>query len=63
MREYFRLVKLLKPYRHLLVFSFILIIFFSFFNAASIYLSIPLLKTLFTGVNTDLTVIPNGNFF
>lgn len=63
MREYFRLVKLLKPYRHLLVISFILIIFFSFFNAASIYLSIPLLKTLFTGVNTDLSVIPNGNFF
>lgn len=63
MREYFRLVKLLKPYRHLLVISFILIILFSFFNAASIYLSIPLLKTLFTGVNTDLSVIPNGNFF
>ncbi len=40
-----------------------MIIFFSFFNAASIYLSIPLLKTLFTGVNTDLSVIPNGNFF
>ncbi len=63
MREYFRLVKLLKPYRHLLVLSFILIIFYSVCNAASVYLSIPLLKTLFTGNSTDISVLPSKNFF
>lgn len=63
MKEYFRLVKLLKPYRHLLVLSFILILFYSVFNAASIYLSIPLLKTLFTGSAADLSVLPSKNFF
>jgi subfamily B ATP-binding cassette protein MsbA len=63
MKEYFRLVKLLKPYRHLLVLSFVLIVFYSIFNAASIYLSIPLLKTLFTGSSADLSVLPSKNFF
>lgn len=63
MKEYFRLVKLLKPYRHLLVLSFILILFYSVFNAASIYLSIPLLKTLFTGSAADLSALPSKNFF
>ena len=63
MREYFRLVKLLRPYRHLLVLSFVLIILFSVFNAASVYLSIPLLKTLFTQSGTDLSLLPAQNFF
>ncbi|MCI0716114.1 MAG: ABC transporter ATP-binding protein/permease [Chlorobi bacterium] len=63
MREYFRLVRLLKPYRHLLVLSFILVVLFSVFNAASVYLSIPLLKTLFTQSGTDLSVLPAKNFF
>lgn len=63
MKEYFKLVKLLKPYRHLLVLSFVLIIIYSACNAASIYLSIPLLKTLFTGTPTDLSVLPSQNFF
>lgn len=48
MREYFRLTRLLKPYRWHLVLSFVLIVLFSLCNAISIYLSIPLLKTLFT---------------
>src|SRR4030095_14774076 len=63
MKQYFRLVKLLRPYRHLLVISFILIILFSICNAVSVYLSIPLLKTLFTSSNTDLSVLPAHNFF
>ncbi len=63
MREYFKLVKLLRPYRHLLVLSFVLIIFYSACNAASIYLSIPLLKTLFTGNSTDLSILPSKTFF
>jgi subfamily B ATP-binding cassette protein MsbA len=63
MKEYFRLVKLLKPYRHLLVLSFLLILLFSVSNAASIYLSIPLLRTLFTSAGTDLSVLPASGFF
>lgn len=63
MKEYFKLVKLLKPYRHLLIISFILIILFSIANAASIYLSIPLLKTLFTGNSTDISLLPSKNSF
>lgn len=63
MKEYFRLLKLLKPYRLLLVLSFVLIILFSVTNAVSIYLSIPLLKTLFTSTQTDLSLLPSANFF
>jgi subfamily B ATP-binding cassette protein MsbA len=63
MKEYFRLVKLLKPYRHLLVLSFVLIVLFSVFNAASVYLSIPLLKTLFTQTGSEFPVLPAQNFF
>ncbi len=47
MREYFRLFRLLKPYKGLLVLSFVLTLFYSVTNAISVYLSIPLLRTLF----------------
>lgn len=63
MKEYFRLLKLLRPYRGYLVLSFLLVILYSMFNAASIYLSIPLLKTLFTSTPTDLSGLPSKNFF
>lgn len=63
MKEYFKLLKLLKPYRHLLVLSFVLVLIYSACNAASVYLSIPLLKTLFTSTATDLSVLPASNFF
>lgn len=63
MKEYFRLVRLLKPYRHLLVLSFFLILLFSVCNAASIYLSIPLLKTLFTSSASDVSAIPSSGLF
>jgi len=63
MKAYFRLLSLLKPYRWLLVLSFVLIILFSVSNALSIYLSIPLLRTLFTSTQTDLNIIPSANFF
>ena len=63
MKAYFRLLGLLKPYRWLLVLSFVLIILFSISNALSIYLSIPLLRTLFTSTQTDLSIIPSANFF
>ncbi len=63
MKEYFRLLKLLKPYKGYLVLSFVLVILYSFFNAASIYLSIPLLKTLFTQSATDSGITQAHNFF
>lgn len=63
MKEYFRLLKLLKPYRAYLLLSFVLVILYSFFNAASIYLSIPLLKTLFTSTPPDLGLMPAKNVF
>lgn len=63
MREYFRLVKLLKPYRYLIILSFILIVFYSVFNALAVYMSIPLLKTLFTSGASDMDLSPAGNLF
>lgn len=47
MKEYFRLVRLLRQYKGNLFLSFILTILFSVSNAISVYLSIPLLRTLF----------------
>lgn len=63
MKEYFRLIKLLKPYKYLLILSFILIVLYSLSNAAAIYLSIPLLKTLFTGNSIELSTLPAKNYF
>jgi subfamily B ATP-binding cassette protein MsbA len=54
MREYFRLTRFLRPYKWHLVLSFVLIVLFSISNAISIYLSIPLLRTLFTGEKTEI---------
>lgn len=63
MKEYFRLARLLKPYKGFLVLSFVLVILYSVFNAASIYLSIPLLKTLFTQSSPESVPLPSSNFF
>jgi subfamily B ATP-binding cassette protein MsbA len=63
MKEYFRLVRLLKPYSHLLILSFVLTLFYSFFNAAAVYLSIPLVKTLFTSESTGYSSLPANNLF
>lgn len=63
MKEYFRLARLLKPYKGFLVLSFVLVILYSVFNAASIYLSIPLLKTLFTQSTPESVPLPSSNFF
>lgn len=63
MKEYFRLARLLKPYKGFLILSFVLVIFYSVFNAASIYLSIPLLKTLFTQSSPESLPLPASNFF
>ncbi|MCX7877440.1 MAG: ABC transporter ATP-binding protein/permease [Ignavibacteria bacterium] len=63
MKEYFRLVGLLKPYRYLLVVSFLLIILYSLSNAVAVYMSIPLLKTLFTEGSSQVDLSPAANFF
>lgn len=73
MREYFRLLGFLKPYKGYLLLSFVLILFFSVSNAISIYLSIPLLRTLFTSESTltrlyeqeekSIETTPIGSFF
>ncbi len=66
MREYLRLVRLLKQYKGNLILSFILTILFTISNAVSVYLSIPLLRTLFLeqGKISD-TMTPGNitNFF
>jgi subfamily B ATP-binding cassette protein MsbA len=46
---YLRILKYVKKYNKYIIYSFILSLFFSVFSALSIYLIIPLLKTLFTG--------------
>ena len=61
MREYFRLVRLLKQYKGNLILSFILTILFSVSNAISVYLSIPLLRTLFLDQGKTGETIPAGN--
>ncbi|MBN1633296.1 MAG: ABC transporter ATP-binding protein [Ignavibacteria bacterium] len=61
MKTYLRILSYLKKYKLYLFISVILSIFFSIFSALSIYLTIPLLKTLFFGgestisTQTDLT--------
>ncbi len=61
MREYFRLFKLLKPYKGLLALSFVLTLFYSISNAISVYLSIPLLRTLFLPSDSSAQVIKVNN--
>lgn len=61
MKTYLRILSYLKKYKLNLTISIILSIFFSIFSALSIYLTIPLLKTLFFGggstvpIQTDIT--------
>ncbi len=54
MKPYFRLLKYVRRYWLYLTVSILCTVFFSFFNAASIYLSIPLLDTLFNQ-NSSIT--------
>jgi subfamily B ATP-binding cassette protein MsbA len=48
LKVYFRILQYVKRYKKYVVFSFIMSIFFSIFSALSVYLTIPLLKALFT---------------
>jgi subfamily B ATP-binding cassette protein MsbA len=55
MKTYLRILSYLKKYKLNLTVSIILSIFFSIFSALSIYLTIPLLKTLFFGGESTLS--------
>ena len=49
MKIYFRIIRYIKKYNRFIVLSVIMSLLFSVFSALSIYLTIPLLKTLFAG--------------
>ena len=49
MKTYLRILKYVKKYRLQIIWAFFMSILFSIFSALSIYLTIPLLKALFTG--------------
>ena len=55
MKTYIRILKYLKNYKKQLALSMILSIIFSIFSALSVYLTIPLLKTLFFPSTGDIT--------
>jgi subfamily B ATP-binding cassette protein MsbA len=57
-----RLVSYIKNYKSNLATSILLSIFYSFFSAAAVYLTIPLLKTLFLSESTVPQSTPGGNF-
>lgn len=56
MKIYFRLISYIKKYKLYIGISIIMSVIFSIFSALSIYLTIPLLKTLFLSNNTPVTV-------
>jgi len=52
---YIRIIKYIKKYKKYIYYSVIMSLLFSVFSALSIYLTIPLLKTLFTGNQQNQT--------
>ncbi len=63
-RIYLRLLRYVRPYKRFLTGSIISTIFFSLFSGASIYLTIPLLDTLFNqGIPQPIAVTPSSGFF
>lgn len=63
MNTYFRILKFVKPYRLNLVLSVVFTIFYAFLNGLSVYLTIPLLDTLFqeSGGEKTTAVIEKTN--
>ncbi|MFZ4589553.1 MAG: ABC transporter ATP-binding protein [Ignavibacteria bacterium] len=60
MKIYLRIIKYIKKYNKYIYYSIIMSVLFSIFSALSIYLTIPLLKTLFTGgQQTDVPATGN----
>ncbi|MBX7043161.1 MAG: ABC transporter ATP-binding protein/permease [Ignavibacteria bacterium] len=57
-----RLFKYIKRYKPNLAASLVLSVLYSLFSAVAVYLTIPLLKTLFLSEATEQTSVPGGNF-
>ncbi len=57
-----RLFKYIKQYKPNLAASLLLSVLYSLFSAVAVYLTIPLLKTLFLSESTEQTSVPGGNF-
>ena len=53
MKIYLRIITYIKKYKKYIFLSVVMSLLFSVFSALSIYLTIPLLKTLFTGTQTQ----------
>ncbi len=66
MRIFFRILQYLRPYWKRLALSIVCTVFYSIFSGASIYLSIPLVETLFDQSSSQVqtpprnSVVPNG---
>src|SRR3972149_3916292 len=54
MTTFFRILSYVRPYWRTLILSMACTVFFSIFSGASIYLTIPLLETLFDQTPTDM---------
>ncbi len=63
MQIYKRILKYVKRYRRFLVISIVMSVFFSIFSALSVYLTIPLLKTLFLGKDSASATVTTGDNF
>jgi subfamily B ATP-binding cassette protein MsbA len=63
MKTYLRVLKYIKPYKAHLIASMIFTIFYSLLNGLSVYLTIPLLETLFNqhGVNAKTVITKKLN--
>ncbi len=57
-----RLFKYIKRYKPNLAASLLLSVLYSLFSAVAVYLTIPLLKTLFLSDSAEQTSVPGGNF-
>ncbi len=61
MKTYFRVLKYIKPYKAHLVASMIFTVFYSLLNGLSVYLTIPLLETLFNQHDTNSKTVISKN--
>lgn len=63
MQIYRRILKYVKRYKRFLIKSIVMSVFFSIFSALSVYLTIPLLKTLFLGQESATEITTSGDNF
>ena len=61
MRIFFRILRYLRPYWRRLALSIVCTVFYSVFSGASIYLSIPLVETLFDQSSSQVQTPPRNS--